>query len=66
MYFIMMSQLKHLKQYEAQLLNYDVTTQKFANLLDVCSLACIIKVLNGRVVELKKCAIISLLQIFQV
>ena len=44
---LMMSQIKHWKHYKAPLISYDVTTQKFANLLDVRSLACRIKVLNS-------------------
>ena len=32
--------------------NYAVTSQKFAKLLDVCSLTCKIKVLNGHVLEI--------------
>ena len=50
----MTTQLKHWKQYEADAATYDVTIQKSAKLLDVRSLACKIKVLNGRIRELEK------------
>ena len=45
----MTSQSKHWNYYGAQVTAYDVTTQKFANLLDVSSLGCKTKVLNGPV-----------------
>ena len=48
-FFTMKSQLKHWKYYKAQLIAYEETTQKFANLLGVSSLTSKIKVLNCRV-----------------
>ena len=45
----MTSQIKHWTQYEAHVVTYDVT--KFANLFDILSPACKIKVLNNRVPE---------------
>ena len=48
-YFIMTSQTKHLKHYEAQLITYDVIVKTNDKVYDVRSLACKIQDLNGRV-----------------
>ena len=49
--FIMTSQFKHWTNYVAQSLAYDITTEKFANLRDVRSLMCKVKVLNCLIPE---------------
>ena len=48
-FFIIMWHLKHWKHCKAQSVTYDVTTETLANLDDVCSLACKMKVWNGHV-----------------
>ena len=47
-YFSSCTTIKALKTIQSAT-NYDIITEKFANLLDVHSLACKIKVLTGRV-----------------
>ena len=47
--FIMTSQLNQWKHYEARLITYDVIMKNNGKVRDVRSLACKIKVLNGRV-----------------
>ena len=46
--------IKALKHYEAHVITYDLRIQKFAQLRDVRSLACKLKVFNGRIRELGK------------
>ena len=50
LFFVMKSQLTHWKHYKAQLINYVIMkmNSKVRN-VNVCKLACKIKVLNGRV-----------------
>ena len=49
LFLIMTSRLKHWKYYEALLNAYDVIMENNDKMRDVRSLACKIKVLNGRV-----------------
>ena len=49
LFLIMTSRLKHWKHYEALLNAYDVIMKNNGKVHDVRSLACKIKVLNGRV-----------------
>ena len=57
--FIMMSQLKHWKHYEAQLFTYDIIMKNNGKVCDVPSLVCKIKVLNGCVPGTWKWSVIS-------
>ena len=51
--------IKALEPYKTQLLAYDITTENFANLHDVYSLTCKIKILNGCVPGTLKWTIVT-------
>ena len=60
----MISQLKHWKEYKAQLNTYDVIMKNNGKVRDVRSLACKIKVLNDCVTGTWKWTIKQLFQIY--